>query len=139
MKKLCHKFIEFIPDTLEDDMLYVSLNYATVSHLCRCGCGREVVTPLSPTDWMLIFDGETISLHPSIGNWNFPCRSHYWIRNNRVEWARDWSKSKSGIIWDKRHDDYRLSESPGAEIATEERNSDKPSLWSKLLWWKRIQ
>jgi len=34
-----------------------------------------VVTPLSPTGWSLIFDGETVSLYPSIGNWNFPCRS----------------------------------------------------------------
>jgi len=28
-----------------------------------------------------------ISLHPSIGNWSFECRSHYWIRNNQVVWA----------------------------------------------------
>lgn len=65
--------------------------FATAVHKCACGCGREVVTPLSPTDWKLTFDGESISLHPSLGNWGFPCRSHYWIRNDRVSWAAKWS------------------------------------------------
>jgi len=92
MSTFAHRFVEFVPEVLENSVLYVSLAYGTVSHRCACGCGREVVTPLTPTDWKLIFDGETVSLYPSIGNWNFPCRSHYWIRNNRVEWAEDWSE-----------------------------------------------
>ncbi|WP_390895580.1 DUF6527 family protein [Stieleria tagensis] len=60
-------------------------------HLCCCGCSREVVTPFSPTDWKLVFDGESVSLSPSVGNWNFPCRSHYIIRQNRVLEAGSWS------------------------------------------------
>ena len=75
--------------------------YGTVSHRCCCGCGREVVTPLTPTDWKLIFDGETVSLYPSIGNWNFPCRSHYWIWNSCVEWAGDWSERKVNAAIDE--------------------------------------
>lgn len=89
-----HEFVEFVPDQLRDGVLYISIPYATVVHRCCCGCGNEVVTPLSPTDWKLIFDGRTISLHPSIGNWSFPCQSHYWIRDNGVEWAPRWSKEK---------------------------------------------
>lgn len=92
MTRLSHKFVELIPEVLDEGVLYVSLTYGTASHRCCCGCGREVVTPLTPTDWKLIFDGETASLYPSIGNWNFPCRSHYWIWHNRVEWAEDWSQ-----------------------------------------------
>jgi hypothetical protein len=87
-----HKFVEFIPDQLEDGILYVSTTYATILHKCACGCGNEVVTPLSPSDWQLTFNGETISLYPSIGNWSFPCRSHYWIRKNEVVWVYDWYK-----------------------------------------------
>jgi hypothetical protein len=56
-----------------------------------CGCGVEVVTPISPTDWRITFDGETVSLFPSIGNWSYPCRSHYWIKRGKVIWAEDWS------------------------------------------------
>jgi len=84
---MTHKFVEYIPMTLEEGVLYVSMEVGTVIHKCVCGCGREVVTPLSPTDWNLTFDGESISLYPSIGNWNFECKSHYWIQNNKVKWA----------------------------------------------------
>ncbi|MFV0387698.1 MAG: DUF6527 family protein [Pyrinomonadaceae bacterium] len=88
---MIHKFVEFFPDALEDDVLYVSFTYATVNHKCACGCGNEVVTPLSPTDWKLTFDGVSITLYPSIGNWNFDCRSHYWIRDNKVVWSNLWT------------------------------------------------
>ena len=92
MKLLEHRFVEFIPEALEKNVLYISFTYGTVSHLCACGCGREVVTPLTPTAWKLTFDGETITLSPSIGNWNYPCRSHYWIRNNQIYWIEDSSE-----------------------------------------------
>lgn len=91
---LKHKFVEYIPDHLEENTIYISVTFATVVHKCCCGCGNEVVTPLSPTDWKLIFDGRSISLDPSIGNWNFACKSHYWIESNRVKWARTWSKKE---------------------------------------------
>jgi hypothetical protein len=91
---LRHEFVEYIPDKLEDQTIYVSIPFATVTHKCCCGCGNEVVTPLSPTDWKLIFDGKTISLDPSIGNWSLNCRSHYWILRNNVKWARRWSQEK---------------------------------------------
>ncbi len=90
MKTLQHKFVEFIPDVLEDDTLYISIEYCTAVHKCVCGCGSEVVTPISPTDWELTFNGKTISLSPSIGNWNFECKSHYWIIKNKVKHARKW-------------------------------------------------
>jgi uncharacterized protein DUF6527 len=89
-----HEFVEFIPSDLKEGVIYVSIQYATAVHNCACGCGSKVVTPITPTDWELTFDGETISLYPSIGNWNFPCRSHYWIRRNRVKWAGRWSQEE---------------------------------------------
>jgi hypothetical protein len=55
-----------------------------------CGCGKEVVTPLSPTDWSVTFNGKTVSFDPSIGNWNFKCQSHYWIKENKVIICRKW-------------------------------------------------
>lgn len=90
MKTIQHKFVEFIPDIIEEGTLYISIEYCTAVHKCICGCEHEVVTPLSPTDWELRFDGKTVSLSPSIGNWSFECKSHYWIRKNKVYWARKW-------------------------------------------------
>lgn len=91
---LSHKFVKNIPENPEDGVIYISIEYATVIHKCCCGCGRQVVTPLSPTDWKLIFNGKTLSLYPSIGNWSFPCQSHYWITESTVVWAPKWTKKQ---------------------------------------------
>lgn len=81
------KFVEQIPDTLKHATLYVSEPYRTAIHLCACGCGSETVTPLGDGGWTLSVDGQAATLSPSIGNFSFPCRSHYWIRNGAVEWC----------------------------------------------------
>jgi len=78
--------------------------FGTVVHKCCCGCGNEVVTPLSQTDWQLSFDGESISLYPSIGNRNFKCKSHYWIKNNNVIWCKKmrWPSTEGKHFNDKK-------------------------------------
>ena len=90
-------FVRPIPDKLEPGILYISMEFGTAVHSCCCGCGREVITPLGPTEWKLIFDGK-VSLHPSIGNWSFPCRSHYWIQGNAVKWAEQWSDAQIAAV-----------------------------------------
>lgn len=87
-----HEFVEFIPNELERGKIYVSVAYATAAHACFCGCGAKVVTPINPTGWQLMFDGDTVSLRPSIGNWGFRCQSHYWVTQNQVVWAGRMSK-----------------------------------------------
>ena len=89
-----YKFVEQIPKILEESKIYISIPYSIAIHKCACGCHNEVVTPLSPTDWSLIYDGETVSLNPSIGSWGFACRSHYWIENNRIRWTYQWSQKE---------------------------------------------
>lgn len=117
LSRVTHKFVDTIPRDLEDATLYVSIEYATAVHKCCCGCGREVVTPLTPTDWILTFDGETVSLYPSIGNWSYPCQSHYWIERGQVRWARKWTKSEiaAGRALDQQDKDifYGAKETPG--------------------------
>lgn len=94
MMTIRHKFVELIPDTLEERVLYISIEYGTAIHKCVCGCGKEVVTPLAPDSWELAYNGKVVSLTPSIGNWNFDCKSHYWIRKSEIRWAGKWSDSK---------------------------------------------
>ncbi len=86
------EFVELVPGEPEAGTLYISIPFITAIHRSSSGCGREVVTPIAPGGWSLLFDGETVSLDPSIGNWSFPCQSHYWIRGSRVEWAPRWSR-----------------------------------------------
>lgn len=89
--RLSVEFTKFIPDRLAEGVLYVSRRYSTASHLCCCGCGREVVTPLNAAKWRLSERNGSVSLSPSVGNWSFPCKSHYWIVRNCIHWAAEMS------------------------------------------------
>lgn len=82
--------VEEIPsaDDIQSSFLYISHKYGTAVHHCACGCGEEVITPLSPEGWTLHFNGR-FSLTPSIGNFQFPCGSHYFITNEKVCWCTD--------------------------------------------------
>ena len=88
------EFVEYIPERLEEGVLYISERYRTAVHKCCCGCGQEVVTPLSPAEWRLRRNGNRVSLWPSIGNWAFPCESHYWIRDDQAVWAPKLSRRR---------------------------------------------
>lgn len=79
-----HAFVDLMPSEREEGIIYVSIKFSTAVHNCLCGCGMKVVTPIRRDKWVLTYDGEAISLSPSIGNWSFPCQSHYWIRNGQV-------------------------------------------------------
>ena len=61
-------FVEYFPDEFESGILYVSMQYAICGHLCACGCGEKVITPLSPKQWKIAYNGEDVTLYPSIGN-----------------------------------------------------------------------
>jgi hypothetical protein len=136
--KLEHRFVQYIPDELEPSVLYVSMEYATAAHSCCCGCGLQVITPFTPTDWKLTFDGETVSLWPSIGNWNFPCRSHYIIRNSRILGAEPWEEKE--IQGNRRTDKRREKKHFEEKGKCEERAVETPltpgaenlGLWDRL-------
>ena len=90
LKTLRHHFVENVPAKLEPGVIYVSIPFSTAVHACACGCGNEVVTPIRPNKWTLSFDGESVSLSPSIGSWSLACQSHYFIRKNRIRWVPRW-------------------------------------------------
>lgn len=138
------RFVKGIPRNLEPGILYVSMDYATVVHSCCCGCGHEVVTPLTPTDWRLIFNGETISLKPSVGNWNLPCRSHYFIEGNRVLEADSWDhdrieaeRKRDGLakakFYSEKSELIVHSKLPGTTLPLT--NNVKEGVWMKLRQW----
>lgn len=95
---LRHQHVECMPEQLDQGVLYISKRFRTASHLCCCGCGLKVVTPLNAAKWTLIDHGTCVSLTPSIGNWNFPCHSHYLIIRNGVRWAEPFSSRKISAV-----------------------------------------
>jgi hypothetical protein len=82
------EFVDSAPVQLRLGTLYVSTKYRAIVHLCLCGCGEKVLLKLDPDAWSFTFDGRSISVHDSVGNIGLPCRSHYIVRRNRVEWLR---------------------------------------------------
>lgn len=126
-----HEFIEYIPEKLEEGVLYISIEYKTATHLCACGCKREVVTPISPTDWELSFNGQSVSLNPSIGNWDFPCKSHYFIRHNSVQWAGGFSKQQIAAV--KHQDQNNKTAYYGRKNDPEKETIKSQGLFERLL------
>jgi hypothetical protein len=131
------EFVEYIPDKIKNGVIYISINYNTAVHLCACGCYREVVTPLSPADWSLSYNGISISLHPSIGNWSFPCQSHYWIKNNQVKWAEKWSKQQiaNGRANDKYLRDKYYDQNPDTVTPKSKNDNEDNSIWGIFKKW----
>jgi hypothetical protein len=81
-------------------------------------------------------------LHPSIGNWSFACQSHYWIRNNRVEWAPKWSREQ--IERGRWHDglakgDYFDVKSSTADSADRDETAKTPESALKLGFWQTLK
>lgn len=144
-----HEVVDSIPETLQANTLYVTTDGDVAGHLCACGCGREVITPLSPTDWSITFDRCGATLFPSIGNWAFPCRSHYFIRDGDVVWARN--MSDKAIAQGRQRDRVRkqryygrLSEpqamprAPGLESLPPKHPTRRSGGQRLLAWLKRM-
>lgn len=91
-------YVNNIPEKLDEGVLYICERYHVAAHKCCCGCGQEVITPLTPADWLIRKDNDLITLLPSIGNWSFACQSHYWIKRNKVVWSAAMSKEEIGRV-----------------------------------------
>lgn len=113
-------YVVSFPQDLEPGVLYVSTQFASAAHLCACGCGREVITPLSPAQWVVTFDG-SVSVRPSIGNWALPCRSHYMIDRGTIRWARTFTHDEAGA---NRDSDHCLL--------------DEQTMAGRRGWWRRV-
>lgn len=127
---LDHRFITSVPDDLEPGVLYVSFAYDTTIHLCACGCRNQVVLPLDPTAWKLTYDGDTVSMSPSVGNWSFPCRSHYWIRSGKVRWSTAWSDAQVRAGRERTLYERGVDTGISADAATE----PAPPLWHRFRY-----
>lgn len=136
------EFVEFIPEQLSEGLLYISQCYSTATHLCCCGCGNEVVTPLNRAGWTLEVLDSGITLRPSIGNWSLPCRSHYLIRQDRVVWARDMSREEieDGRLRDQRLRDIHIADVNRRKISATDVRPRAPHHGSLITgWWRAIR
>src|SRR5688572_8818257 len=83
--------VQYMPKKLQPGVLYVSEEFGAAAHLCACGCGSKVRTPLGPTEWAVEETDSGPTLRPSVGNWQQACQSHYWIYRGGVIWDGKWT------------------------------------------------
>jgi hypothetical protein len=120
-KSLTPVFTDNIPASPEPGNLYISMQYETAVHLCACGCDTKVVTPFGPHDWLLTFDG-SVSLRPSVGNGQQSCRSHYYVRNDRIDWLPPISES----------------ETQAASARDRAAHTEAAAPLAPARWWRRV-
>lgn len=122
------QFVEFIPDILEGGIVYISIPYGAIIHACCCGCGAKVSTPLSPAQWKFTYDGEHISLSPSVGSGVLRCKSHYFISRNEVRWARPLTKAETAAS---------LQHDQAVAVQHHEPEPAEPPCWRRCRAWVR--
>lgn len=87
------------------------------------------------------FNGDSVSLYPSVGNWNLRCRSHYVVRDGRVIEAPKWTKEQ--IEAGRRRDKDALADyfedrqkiSARVETAAPAAVPPERGLWCRLKDW----
>jgi Family of unknown function (DUF6527) len=60
--------VQYIPKQLSPGILYVSEKYSVAGHLCACGCGNKVITPLGPAEWSFTERGVASGPRSATGN-----------------------------------------------------------------------
>ena len=116
-------WVEDMPEVMEDGKVYISVKHRLTEHICACGCKSEVSLPLGRREWRIEYDGETVSILPSVGNWRLPCRSHYIIQESMTRWCESWStrEAVAGRIRDR-----------------QEKEQDIIRKRKERTWWKRV-
>jgi len=123
--RITPELVELAPRVLQPGRLYISEKYRAAVHLCCCGCGEKVVTPLSPVEWQIKLTRGRATLYPSIGNWSMACQSHYFIRDNRVIWSGQLSKRQIKTVFER---DLRDLLAMHSKPEAEERSAPSPAV-----------
>lgn len=126
-------FVEMIPadsKELKAGVLYISMKYNTLVHRCPCGCGGLSEIGLHPATRSMVYNGENISIEPSIGVRTLRCRSHYWITENRIVWADPLSEELDEWFDGSRRD---LTKDYAEAPAVRQTGVDRRGWWAQFL------
>lgn len=121
------KRVDYMPRVLEPGILYVAEEFGAAAHLCACGCGAKIRTPLGPTEWWLEETKDGPSLYPSVGNWQQKCKTHYLIRRGEVIWANKWSPEE--ILEGRREEEERR------KAYFDERSRQREGVFKRFVHW----
>ena len=134
LKTITLEFVEYIPangDDLISGNVYISMKHGMVVYRCPCGCEGLSEFMLDPIRYRMEYDGINVSFYPSIGISYLKCRSHYWIRDNQIQWCapmEDWEIDKA----------RRRELASALEVRDQEKSKGIRQMWSRFVsWWER--
>lgn len=77
-----------MPKEIQEGIIYISEEFSISKHKCPCGCGEVINIPIHEhRGWTINIVDDKVSFNPSIGNWYLKCKSHYYIKNNKIIWC----------------------------------------------------
>jgi hypothetical protein len=121
--------VQYLPNVLQPGILYVSHEYSVAGHICPCGCGSKIITPLGVSEWSFEETDHLATLYPSIGNWQLPCKSHYWIRKGTIEWSYQFDDEQIEAVY-RREEKDRIR-----RFENVEQNTGNLTLWARFRKW----
>lgn len=117
-----YRAVERVPKEMEPGVVFHSEEFELAGLLCACGCGHRI-TLLVPDSHQVFDQGGWATVRPSIGVFDAPCRSHFFIRGGQVDWMPAFSGGQAASIMQ-------------AQIARHVMRDRKPlSRWGWMVAW----
>ena len=84
---------------------------------------------MNEAQWRVIKHDSTVSLWPSVGNWKYACRSHYWITESHIVIAPPMANSEITAV--KQRD--RRDKEVYIQLLNERNSADSTKSWLQLI------
>lgn len=95
--KYRYRLVERIPNILQEGIVYHTEEFELAGLLCACGCGHRI-TLLVPDSHRVSDERGYATIWPSIGVFDAPCKSHYFINAGEIQWRPAFSASQVSNI-----------------------------------------
>ena len=109
-----YRLVDRVPKEMDEGVVYHSEEFELAGLRCACGCGHRI-TLLVPDSHQVFEQGGWATVSPSIGVFDAPCKSHYYISGGGVEWLPPFTGTQAASIMHAQiarhvaHDPPRLS------------------------------
>jgi len=113
--KYRYELVGRIPAPMREGVIYHTEEFELAGLLCACGCGHRI-TLLVPDSHQVWEEGGYATIRPSIGVFDAPCKSHYFINAGSVQWLPAFTGTQAAKIMQ-------------AQIARHVSRDAKPASW----------
>lgn len=113
--KYRYQLVDRMPKEMREGVVYHTEEFGLAGLLCACGCGHRV-TLLVPDSHEVSSEGGYVTIRPSVGVLDAPCKSHYVISAGNIQWLPPFTDRHAASIMH-------------AQIARHVARDGKPTSW----------